>query len=43
MKKAKTLTILAVVVLLAGIILANSVYTVGENQYACRVQFSKIV
>ena len=43
MKKAKTLTILAVVVLLAVIILANSVYTVGENQYACRVQFSKIV
>ena len=43
MKKTKTLTILAVVVLLAVIILANSVFTVRENQYACTVRFSKII
>ena len=35
--------IIAAVVLLLVIVLGNSVYTVKENQYACRVQFSKIV
>ncbi|MBE6959357.1 MAG: protease modulator HflC [Ruminococcaceae bacterium] len=33
---------LAVVILLV-VVFANSVYVVKENQYACRVQFSKIV
>ena len=35
--------IIAAVALLLVIVLGNSVYTVKENQYACRVQFSKIV
>ena len=39
--KKKILLIAAAVLLV--IVLANSVYTVRENQYACRVQFSKIV
>jgi len=43
MKKTKGWTIAAVTVLLLIIVLANSIYTVKENQYACRVQFSKIV
>ena len=38
-KKVLLIAILALLV----IVLANSVYTVRENQYACRVQFSKIV
>ena len=38
----KKIFLFAVIVLLV-IVLANSVYTVRENQYACRVQFSKIV
>ena len=38
-KKVFLIAILALLV----IVLANSVYTVRENQYACRVQFSKIV
>ena len=38
----KKIFLIAVAVLLV-IVLANSVYTVRENQYACRVQFSKIV
>ncbi len=40
MKKKILLIAIAV---LAVIVLANSIYTVEENQYACRVQFSKIV
>ena len=40
MKKKALLVILA---LIAVIVLANSVYTVQENEYACRVRFSKIV
>ena len=40
MKKKVLLVILA---LIAVIVLANSVYTVQENEYACRVRFSKIV
>ena len=38
----KKIFLIAVIALLV-IVLANSVYTVRENQYACRVQFSKIV
>ena len=38
----KTIIILAALALIA-IVLSNSVYTVKENQYACRVQFSKII
>ena len=38
----KKIFIGAVLVLLI-VLLANSVYTVREDQYACRVQFSKIV
>ena len=38
----KTLIILAVA-LLAVIVLANSLYTVAENQYACTFRFSEIV
>ena len=38
----KKIFLIAAAVLLV-IVLANSVYTVRENQYACRVQFSKIV
>ena len=38
----KTVIIVAIVLLLV-IIGANSVYTVGENQHACVVEFSKIV
>ena len=38
----KKIFLIAVVALLV-IVLANSVYTVRENQYACRVQFAKIV
>ena len=40
MKKKALLVIIA---LIAVIVLANSVYTVQENEYACRVRFSKIV
>ena len=35
--------LLIAIVAIAIIVLANSVYTVRENEYACRVQFSKIV
>lgn len=35
--------ITAVIVLFAVIVLANSVYTVQENQYACTFRFSEIV
>ncbi len=35
--------ITAVIVLVAVIVLANSVYTVKENQYACTFRFSEIV
>ncbi len=35
--------LLIVIAFIAVVVLANSVYTVQENQYACRVQFSKIV
>ncbi len=35
--------LLIAIALIAVVVLANSVYTVQENQYACRVQFSKIV
>ena len=38
----KTIIILAALALIV-IVLSNSVYTVKENQYACRVQFSKII
>ena len=38
----KKIFLIAVIALLV-IVLANSVYTVRENQYACRVRFSKIV
>ncbi len=40
MKKA---IIIAAVVILLVIVAANSLYTVAENQYACVVEFSKIV
>ena len=39
----KSWIFIGVVVFLLVITLANSVYTVKENEYACRVQFSKIV
>ncbi len=35
--------IIAAVLVLLVIVLANSIYTVRENQYACVVEFSKIV
>ena len=35
--------IIAVILVLLVIVAANSFYTVGENQYACVVEFSKIV
>ena len=35
--------IISLIVIAVAIILANSVYTVAENQYACVVEFSKIV
>ncbi len=35
--------ILIIIAAIAIIVLANSMYTVRENEYACRVQFSKIV
>ncbi len=35
--------LIAVIVLLAVIVLANSWYTVEENQYACVVRFSQII
>ncbi len=35
--------IIGAAALLLVIVLANSMYTVKENEYACRVQFSKIV
>ena len=41
MKKGSILIAVIVVVLL--IVAANSIYTVQENQYACVVEFSKIV
>ena len=43
MKKTKGWIIAAVAALLLIVVLSNSFYTVKENQYACRVQFSKIV
>ncbi len=39
----KKFALLLAVAVIALVLLANSVYTVEENQYACRVQFSKIV
>ena len=39
----KSWIFIGVVVFLLVITLANSVYVVKENEYACRVQFSKIV
>ena len=41
MKKGWIITAIVAVILI--IVLANSVYVAKENQYACRVQFSKIV
>ena len=41
MKKFKF--VLLVVVLLAAVLLLNSMYTVRNNQYACTVRFSKII
>ncbi len=41
--KLKSKIILAAVALVLVVLLANSIYTVREDQYACRVQFSKIV
>ena len=38
---AKTVALILVLVLFFG--LANSFYTVRENQYACVVRFSKII
>ena len=35
--------IAAAILVILDVVLANSVYVVKENQYACRVQFSKIV
>ena len=35
--------LLIAIALIAVVVLANSVYTVQENEYACRVRFSKIV
>ena len=35
--------IFVVILLLALIVLANSVFTVKENQYACTVRFSAII
>ena len=43
MKKKVIMIVSIVVVLLAVIVLANSVYTVRENEYACVVRFSKII
>lgn len=47
MAKSKTkygITILvAVIVIAAVVVLANSFYTVGENEYACVFRFSKII
>ena len=40
MKKIKSL--LLVLAVLAAVLLANSMYTVAENEYACTVRFSKI-
>ena len=41
MKKLKV--VLFVLVLLAAVLLMNSMYTVRNNQYACTVRFSKII
>ena len=41
MKKLKV--VLLVLVLLAAVLLMNSMYTVRNNQYACTVRFSKII
>ena len=35
--------IIAIIAILVVILAANSFYTVAENQYACVVEFSKIV
>ncbi len=35
--------LIVAIVILAVVVLANSMYTVRENEYACRVQFSKII
>ena len=40
MKKKIILLVIAVLLI---IVLANSAYTVKENQYACTVRFSKII
>ena len=39
----KSWIFIGIIALLLVITLANSIYTVRENEYACRVQFSKIV
>lgn len=39
----KKTIIIAAVILLAVICISASVYTVGENEYACTVRFSKII
>ena len=39
----KTKVTLIIAAILAMVILANSMYTVAENEYACTVRFSKII
>ena len=41
MKKVKIIALVLAVVL--TIVLANSFYTVRENEYACVVRFAKII
>ena len=41
--KSKIKIILAVIALLVVVTIANSMYTVQENQYACTVRFSQII
>ncbi|MBO5323347.1 MAG: protease modulator HflC [Oscillospiraceae bacterium] len=40
---SKKWIIIAAIIVILVVVLANSVYVVKENEYACRVQFSKIV
>ena len=40
---SKKWIIAAAIIVILVVVLANSVYVVKENEYACRVQFSKIV